>query len=70
MGHGGLEPLLEKLIDQSRITGGGQLPRSLLSADRESARAQGVDGQCSGMWARATGTLLMIIERILQKLII
>ena len=30
---------------------------------------RGVDGQCGGMWTRATGTPLMIIERILQKLI-
>ena len=27
LGYRGIEPLLEKLIDQSRITGGGQLPR-------------------------------------------
>jgi hypothetical protein len=69
MRYGVLEPLLEKLIDKSWITGCGQLPRSLLGTDDESARAQGVDSQRGGMWTRPSGALLMIIEDILQTLI-
>lgn len=69
MRHGGLEPLLEKLVDKCRITGGVQLPRRLLCAYQDSARAQGVDCQRGGMWTRSAGAPLMIIERMQQKLI-
>jgi hypothetical protein len=45
------------------------VPRSLLGADQEPARAQGVDSQCGGIWTRSAGAPLMIIEGILQALI-
>jgi hypothetical protein len=67
--HGGSEPLPEKLFDECQITGSAQRPRSLLGADQESARAQGVDSQCGGIWTRSAGAPLMIIEGILQALI-
>jgi hypothetical protein len=64
----GIEPLLEQLLDKPRVTGGGQLPRSLLGAHGEPTRAQRVNGQCDGLWT-SPGASLMIIERIQQSLI-
>lgn len=69
MYDGGIEPLPEKLFDECRIAGSAQMPRSLVGTDQESARAQGVDSQCGGMWTRSAGAPLMIIEGILQALI-
>ena len=69
MCHGGIEPLLEKLFDKCRITGDAQLPRRLLGAYGESARAQGVDSQCGGVWTSPASAPLMIIEGLEQTLI-
>ncbi len=37
---------------------------------REGTCAQGVNGQCDGVWTSPTGATLMIIERVQQTLII
>jgi hypothetical protein len=67
--NGRIDPLPDKLLDECRIAGSAQVPGSVLGADEESARAQGVDSQCCGIWARSAGAPLMIIEGILQALI-
>jgi hypothetical protein len=69
MRHRGIEPLLKKLLHKRRVTGCGQLPRSLLDAYCEAPVAQSVNGQCDGVWTSAAGAPLMIIERIEQTLI-
>ncbi len=66
----GIEPLLQQPLDKRRVTGGAQLPRSLLGAHGEATRAQGVNGQCDGLWTSPAGASLMTIERSQQSFII
>ena len=61
---------MEKPFDKGPVTGGGQPPGCLLGAYRESARAQGIDGQSCPLRAGLAGASLMIIEGQEQPLVV